>query len=134
MIFKTTTRYAVCAALYIAQHGKQRVITAGEIAAKRGIPYSYLPRILSRLAKCGIIKSFHGGREKGYRMVRDANEISVFDVFDMFEGWSREGCLLRPANEDCMCPAHHHWKRIQEEMFAPLKRYKLGTCLGVPAR
>ena len=58
MIFKVTTRHAICAALYLAENGIDKTVTAKEISRKRKIPINYLPRILSKMAKSGIIKSF----------------------------------------------------------------------------
>ena len=127
MIFKVTTRHAICAAMYLAENGIKRVVTADEIANKRGIPISYLPRILSKMAKNGVIKSFHGGRERGYRVVRDLDTISLFEILDIFEGWSDEGCLLRPSDERCQCSAKYYWDTIENCMFAPLKKITLGT-------
>ena len=126
MIFKVTTRHAICAAVYLAEHGADRVVTAREIARKRKIPPSYLPRILSKMAKHGIVRSFHGGKDKGYMMVRDIGSISLFEILDVFEGWSEEGCLLRPRDDDCDCPAKSCWKVIEQRMFMPLKRATLG--------
>ncbi len=130
MIFKVTTRHAICAALYLARHGKDRTVAAEEIARTRGIPSAYLPRLLGRLVKRGILQSHHGGREKGYRMIRDPARITLFEVLDAFEGWSEKGCLLRPSNDTCLCPAKHHWDEIQRRMFAPLKSYSLADCLA----
>jgi len=121
MIFKVTTKYAICAVTYLIDNGMGRVITAKEIADKRGIPSSYLPRILGKMAKAGIIDSFHGGRDRGYRMVRDPGDISLYEVLDIFEQWSNEGCLLSPGNRDCTCNVKYCWEAIEEKMFLPLK-------------
>ena len=126
MIFKITTRHAVCAAVYLVEHGRDKIVTAEEIAVNRGIPASYLPRILGKMAKAGVITSFHGGREKGYRITRDVNTITLYEVLDLFEGWSGKGCLLRPVDDGCDCPAKNYWHAIQVHMFGPLKRITLG--------
>jgi Rrf2 family protein len=126
MILKLTSRYAICAAIYLVEHAVNRTVTAAEISRIRNIPFTYLPRILSKIVKAGIIQSYHGGREKGYRMVRNVHNISLFEVFDLFEGWSEKGCLLDPGDNRCECPAPHHWKTIQERMFEPFKDTTLG--------
>jgi Rrf2 family protein len=126
MILKVTSRHAVCAAIYLAEYGVDRTVTAAEISRNRDLPLTYLPRILGKMAKAGIIESYHGGREKGYRMKRDVYTISLYEVFDLFEGWSMEGCLLHPSNRRCDCPAQYHWKAIEERMFEPLKNMTLG--------
>ncbi len=130
MIFKVTTRHAICAVIYLAENGVGRVVTTGEIARQRGIPTSYLPRILGKLAKHGVIRSFHGGRDKGYQIVRELDTISLFEILDIFEGWSEEGCLLRPPERQCNCNAKYFWGAIQEQMFAPLKKLTLRTVCG----
>ena len=126
MIFKLTTRHAVCAVVYLVEQGGDKIVTAEEIAENRDIPASYLARILGRMAKAGVVTSFHGGRDKGYRIARDANSITLFEILDLFERWSEKGCLMRPTHDGCDCPAKHYWHAIQERMFGPLKQITLG--------
>ena len=49
---------------------------------------SYLSKILAKMAKAGIIKSFHGGKERGYNIGKDFEKITLYDILDLFEGWS----------------------------------------------
>ena len=56
MILKVTTRHAICTVIYLAENGVDRIVTAKEISSKRKIPINYLPRILSKMVKKGIIE------------------------------------------------------------------------------
>ncbi len=125
-IFKVTTRHAVCAAVYLAENAVDKTVTADEISRNRNIPITYLPRILSKMAKAGIIKSFHGGREKGYRIIRGIGTISLFEIFDLFEGWSQKGCLLCPGDKNCDCAVPYYCETIKDRMFEPLRHVTLG--------
>lgn len=129
MISKITTRYAICAALYLAENGTERIVTAKEISEARKIPLNYLPRILSIMVKKKIIKSFHGGREKGYRLTRDIYSVFLFEIIDIFEKWSEKGRLLREKTYTCDCPAKYCWKPIEEIIFTPLKKFSLGDII-----
>ena len=124
---KVTTRHAICAIIYLAKNGIDRIVTAKEISSERKIPISYLPRILSKMVKKGIIRSFHGGREKGYMIDRDLHTISLFEIFNIFEGWTEKECLLRPGDNEYDCPAKFYWKTIEEEMFKPFKKITLAV-------
>lgn len=129
MILKVTTRHAICAVLYLVENASGRIVTAQQISSARGIPATYLPRILGRLAKANIIRSHHGGRTKGYSVVRDPAEITLFDVLDLFEGWSDKECLMRPADPRCHCAARDRWRTIERCMFRPLKQVSIANLL-----
>jgi FeS assembly SUF system regulator len=71
-------------------------------------------KLLKTLAKAGLVTSTRGSRG-GYRLARDANEISAADVIDAFEGpVSITECSALDSHCDYAadCSVGNAWQRI----------------------
>lgn len=62
-----------------------RLVTTKEIAEHYNIPIELLAKIMQALSKRQIVASFPGPTG-GYRMVRDASEISIASVVKLIDG------------------------------------------------
>jgi Rrf2 family protein len=82
--------YAVRALAYLAGQQVERLVPCAEIEARQGIPRHFLSKILRCLVEAGYLESVAGARG-GFRMKRHAEEISVREVYECFEG---ELCLI----------------------------------------
>lgn len=56
-----------------------------EIAASYGIPMPLLAKVLQKLARGGLLVAAHG-TNGGYRLARDAREISALEVIRTIDG------------------------------------------------
>jgi Rrf2 family protein len=77
--------YAVRAAVELAAMPEEKPVTAEQIAAAQGIPLNFLENILGELRHAGIVRS-HRGRDGGFRLARDAGEVTVADIIRAVEG------------------------------------------------
>ncbi|AOR34540.1 Rrf2 family transcriptional regulator [Streptomyces fodineus] len=77
--------YAVRAVLELAVRQGNGPVKAEEIAAAQGIPHKFLEGILGDLRRAGIVDSRRGGGG-GYRLARDAAEVTVADVIRAVDG------------------------------------------------
>ncbi|MEU9442505.1 Rrf2 family transcriptional regulator [Streptomyces sp. NPDC048304] len=77
--------YAVRAVLELAVRQGNGPVKAEEIAAAQGIPHKFLEGILGDLRRSGIVGSRRGGGG-GYRLARDAGEVTVADVIRAVDG------------------------------------------------
>ncbi|MGW1164030.1 RrF2 family transcriptional regulator [Streptomyces sp. NPDC002550] len=77
--------YAVRAVLELAVRQGNGPVKAEEIAAAQGIPHKFLEGILGDLRRGGIVGSRRGGGG-GYRLARDAAEVTVADVIRAVDG------------------------------------------------
>jgi Rrf2 family protein len=77
--------YAVRAAVELAAATDERPIKAERLAAAQTIPLNFLENILTELRHAGIVRS-HRGAEGGFRLARDAEEISIADIVRAVEG------------------------------------------------
>ncbi|WP_155057896.1 RrF2 family transcriptional regulator [Streptomyces blattellae] len=77
--------YAVRAALELAVHHEDGPVKAEAIATVQDIPHKFLEGILGDLRRAGLVDSRRGG-SGGYRLARDAAEITVADVIRAVDG------------------------------------------------
>jgi Rrf2 family protein len=77
--------YAVRATLVLAAAVDERPIKAEQIATSQHIPLTFLENILGELRHAGIVRS-QRGPDGGFRLARDADDVSVADVIRAVEG------------------------------------------------
>jgi bifunctional enzyme CysN/CysC len=77
--------FAVRAAIELAAAGGDGPVPAARIAKAQGIPPNFLENILSELRTAGLVRSQRGD-EDGYRLARDAQQITIADVIRAVEG------------------------------------------------
>ncbi len=56
-------------------------VQAGEIAQKYKLPTAYCAKVLSQLARAGVLRSDRGPHG-GFRLNRPADKITIYDIFD----------------------------------------------------
>lgn len=72
-------RYAVTAMIDIALNQNSGPITLALISQRQEISLSYLEQLFAKLKKSDLVKSARGPGG-GYRLSRDASEISISDI------------------------------------------------------
>jgi Rrf2 family protein len=77
--------YAVRAMVELAAAVDEKPVKAERIATAQDIPLNFLENILGELRHAGLVRS-HRGAEGGFRLAKDATEISVADVIRAVEG------------------------------------------------
>jgi Rrf2 family protein len=78
------SRYALKIMLDLAHRRDEPLVRRLEIASRQGIPSKYLDQILIRLRRADLVESVRG-RTGGYRISREINQISVWEVFRAVE-------------------------------------------------
>ncbi|GAA1470169.1 RrF2 family transcriptional regulator [Microbacterium thalassium] len=120
--------YAVRAAVALAHPRDGGVLSAEAIAEAEGIPASFLEGILSALRRGGIVESRRGAGG-GYRLARDAADISVADVIRAVDGPLVYVRDVRPSEmdeRDQAPPLVHLWVALR----ANVRRILEGTSLA----
>ena len=122
MVLHNTTQYAIRILNYLANESNNRLVSATTLAEKLDISYKFLTKVMTNLAKEGLVNSVRG-REGGFTLARPANEIHISEVFNVISG-SLKGpsCILGIKNCDHkeQCALHEQWqepKRLMLEMF-----------------
>ena len=77
--------YGLIALKHLAVNAEQGVASAKEIAECYHIPLPLLAKVLQKLNKSGLLRS-EQGTNGGYRLARDAREISTLDAIRTIDG------------------------------------------------
>ncbi len=80
---KKNTRLALFSVLEFASD-PTRHIAAGEIAQRYGVSSHHLAKVLSELARAGVVESVRGVGG-GYRFAANARRLTLMDVVSLFE-------------------------------------------------
>jgi FeS assembly SUF system regulator len=111
--------------------GNSRVVSAAEIAQVTGLGLPTVSKLLKTLAKAGLVTSTRGSHG-GYRLSRDASEISAADVIDAFEGpVSITECSASDSHCDyeAICSVGSAWQRINLAIRRALDEISLADLL-----
>ncbi|MDP8299776.1 MAG: Rrf2 family transcriptional regulator [Candidatus Tantalella remota] len=78
------TDYAIRTLTCIAGK-KEKIVTVRDLTEELEMPKAYLRRVLQILNKKGILQSFKG-RGGGFKLIRDPENITVFNLVVIFQG------------------------------------------------
>jgi len=125
MKFSTTTRYGLRAIVYLAHQGG--ICSAREISEAEEIPFTYLEKIILKLAKAELI-GVKRGASGGYFLKKPAGEISVDDVVQVLEKTTSPApCVDKdfrcPRHQNC--PTRHIWEKIDASIHSTLRTITL---------
>jgi Rrf2 family transcriptional regulator, iron-sulfur cluster assembly transcription factor len=131
MISKTAT-HAIRALIYLAALPEGTFAGAGQIAREIDAPENYLGKLLQGFSRNGLVVSQkgHGG---GFRLARDPDEITLFDIVEPLDQVARKtGCLLgqRRCSDQNGCSVHPRWKKVQVTYLDFLRETTLAEIAG----
>ena len=129
MKLSTKGRYGLRALIDLATNCDTEAVSISCIAARQGISESYLEQLMGKLRKAGLIISVRGA-QGGYRLARDAAEISVGDILRALEGnLSAVECPGMQENKGCegadLCVTKYVWQRVNESITRAVDEIKL---------
>lgn len=113
-----TSRYALRAALLIANKSDEGPTKVRVIAEELGVPQNYLSKILHRLVGAGILRSTRGP-SGGFQLAKEPAQVSLASLVSELEAGEGQGgrrCLLGyPVCSDKEpCAAHGRWCKIAD--------------------
>lgn len=96
MKLQTNTLLALYSVIEFASD-PARHISAAEIADKHGVSSHHLAKVLSELARAGVVESVRGVGG-GYRFTGNIRRLALMDIIQLFEDFDRQaGMRLRPG-------------------------------------
>jgi len=122
MQLSNTSQYAIRILAYITDKKESQLINATELSDVLSIPYKFLTKIMTELAKADLIVSIRG-RDGGYKLKRRASDIIINDILDLFnDSIKDEQCVLGIGFCDGInkCSMHDQWmepKLLMQKMF-----------------
>ncbi|MCM3631803.1 MULTISPECIES: RrF2 family transcriptional regulator [Paenibacillus] len=122
MKYSKATSYALHTMMYLIAYTEDKPIGVQLLAEKQGVSPTYLSKILTKLVKAGLIESATGAGG-GYRLKRQADEISFLDVIHAIEGLtSLFECV---DHVDSQCQIHQVMLAAEKDMERYLQNKKL---------
>lgn len=113
MMTKTGT-LAIRAMIVLAELPGEKYVGAAQVAKKLKAPPNYLSKLLQSLCKTDIVVS-QKGMGGGFRLARDPEKISLYEVIEPLEQVSRwERCIMGRAtcSDENPCVLHQEWAAI----------------------
>jgi Rrf2 family protein len=115
------TDYAVRVLLALATREASTRLSSALIQEEMLIPKSFMPRIVAQLANAGLARTF-AGRDGGLQLARPADQITLRDVVEVFEGpMLLSECMQSHGEDDCPfagnCNVRTKWGRVQLAML-----------------
>lgn len=131
MRLTTKGRYAVTAVLDLAFHQKDGPVSLAAISERQHISLSYLEQLFAKLRRNDVVSSTRGPGG-GYRLKRDAADISVSDVILAVD----EDCQMAKCddvdscNGDYQCLTHDLWQELSDEIRSFLDGISLAEVMA----
>ena len=99
------------------------VLSAVELADAAGLEVPTVAKVLKPLAQAGLVEGFRGAGG-GYRLVRDAADISLVEIVEAMEGpLGMTECSLHAGNcgIEQSCGVRANWRRINDVVARALR-------------
>ncbi len=100
-----TCEYALRAVACLAQRPGE-FVTASDLADATSVPSDYLSKVLQQLAGARVVQG-RRGVGGGYRLARDPDDISLYDIIDAMGVIQRlRSCPTHGDESKALCPLH----------------------------
>lgn len=116
--------YGIRSVLYLARQPFKKVSFVNEISEDYKIPRSFLAKILQKLVKAKIVRSYRGVKG-GFSLAKHARDISILDVLEAIEGrLSLNICVTdkKKCVSSRSCPIQSVWMNAQAKVADVLKK------------
>ncbi|MBT3315602.1 MAG: Rrf2 family transcriptional regulator [Anaerolineae bacterium] len=116
--------YAFRIILFLAKEPEEERTPSSLVYEEMLIPATLSPRIVAQLARGGFLNTFPG-RDGGIQLACRAEDISLWDIIDFFEGpihlsECQEGGTECPFEEKC--PIRRRWDPLQAILQRELEK------------
>ena len=115
-----SAEYALRVTVRMANLGPHTWAQAADLADELELPANYLSKLMHKLAAAGILQS-RRGRGGGFRLMREAESLTLGEVVEPFDSPSRyRECLLggKRCSTATACEVHDAWKPIAVRIAA----------------
>jgi Rrf2 family protein len=131
-------RYAFKALVALSRATPNKGLQIRQLALNENIPRKFLEQILLSLKAAGIITS-RRGREGGYELLKDANQITLGQLLRIIDGpIAPLPCLSRTAYQRCKdcrdeaaCEVRHAFVEAYAAYLAKLEAMTLAQALAL---
>lgn len=118
------TDYAMRCVLYLTGQ-PHKIVMVEEISREMATPKSFIAKILQKLVRGGIVKSFRGVKG-GFQLNRASKDINLLDVIEAIEGSiALNACAVDSSvcGFSKTCGVHAVWVTLRREVNDLLKKH-----------
>jgi len=111
MLLSSKCQYGLRAALYLAIHKEDGLISIKEISSKLGISFHFLTKILQHLSSENLVESYKGPKG-GVRLTVKGLNARLYDLVDIIDGLDTfQECVLGLPGCGSLqpCALHNEW-------------------------
>jgi Rrf2 family protein len=129
MLLSQTAHYALRAVYFLISNGDDKWHLTKDVAEVTRIPAPYLARIMSTLAKKGILRS-RTGMGGGFSVGKEGLKYSLYDIVSQFDNIdSIPDCMFGFINCDGKdhLELHDQWRALKQSLIDILKNTSLGA-------
>ena len=135
-MISTKGRYSIRILLDLAEHRNGDFIPMKEVAGRQGISLKYIERLMPALKAAGLVESVHGICG-GYRLTREPEEYSLWEILELAEGDLAPVACLQPEAPVCQradeCRTLGVWQGFYDLTRDYFSRITLADLLDMPA-
>jgi Rrf2 family transcriptional regulator, iron-sulfur cluster assembly transcription factor len=116
--------YGIRSILYLARQPFKKVCFVQEISDEYKIPRSFLAKILQKLVKAKIVRSYRGVKG-GFSLAKQARDITVLDVLEAVDGKVALNICITDKKKcgfSKHCPTQLLWMNVQSKLSEMLKK------------
>ncbi len=116
--------YGIRSVLYLARQPFKKISFVHEISEEYKIPQSFLAKILQKLVKAKIVRSYRGVKG-GFSLAKPAKDITMLDVLQAIEGKLYLNiCIMdkKKCSFSKHCPVSGVWVDAQSKVSEVLKK------------
>lgn len=128
-MISTKGRYSIRILLDLAQHNTGRFIPMKDVAARQDISLKYIERLTPALKAAGLIESVHG-IGGGYRLTRDPEEYTLWEILSLAEGDLAPVACLQGNAEPCERAAECRTLPVWQGYYKLTREYFSGVTLA----
>ncbi len=126
--------YGARGVIRLARAPQGQIMLVSEIAAREGLPESYLAKIFQELARSGIVRS-HRGAGGGFSLARPAEAITLRQIVEAIQGpLALNTCLEAGAANACdqvsTCALYPVLQRAQQQLVSILDETTLAELVA----
>ncbi len=122
MKYSKATNYALHTMLFLAMDTQNKLVSVQDLAERQKVSPTYLSKILTKLAKEGMVNS-SSGVNGGYSLSQNWEDVSFLDIIHAIEGKSSlfDCCLDSPSE----CAIKKIMLSAEKKMEDELKNQKI---------
>src|SRR5512133_1779518 len=116
--------YGIRSVLYLARQPYKKISFVTEISDEYKIPRSFLAKILQKLVRAKLVRSYRGVKG-GFSLARQSRDISMLDVIEAVEGKMCLNICLQDKKKcgfSKSCPVNPVWATVQARLSDMLKK------------